>query len=757
MNKIAFLPLLLIIGSLHAYGQVPEEYYEESQLYQNKKSNDQLALSIDEYLYGPGGTVNVFGIVKNYQQGIQVLIEVYDPAEKQIVDLSSLAASDGNFRTPFEISRDAIDGNYTVTGKYGPNGKAVSLFFTIKNIDANIVRIPFGSNTGDEKFNFNPSQIMVKFGAEITWINNDNGVHTVASGKSGINNVMYADGLFDSGPFGPHQNFTQSFFKEGNYQYFCKLHPWLTGQITVSPYSGPPDQKPVPLQEPSEPSEEDNYLFITTERYDLQFHNKTLFDDNIASVFKPYIAANSSSTISISDSSNAKVGTHSLRIQVDTPDGKTTAYHDYATNNLQDWSHYNYLNFWFKGQNTKKTIDILVRDKPWQGAYLHKIVDDSSDWKKIRITLYANQKIDLSMVRGLEFDFTPETKGEFFIDDAFISVSTDDAPKLELDKDTYVFGETIFVAGNVTTRESDNPVTIKVINPLENIVTVNQLILNSDNTFSFALPVVGNQFKKEGLYNITAQYGFLPHKASTSFTMLSPQLVETYKGFDIYRLGNNAFYSILQKEGDFDITRVRSDQYSVILSGISLGEIKETIDETKSIVKPNPSELSPSLSVPDDILLAIWENRKDLQKAYPEAAQGNLINLKKWAENFGWDEDIRLAVLIPSGEVPKYMTEILLAIWNERPELQKAYPEAAQGNLINLMSWAKTFGWDQDERLAMLVPPGKVASYSQSTILEHRPSLRSTDNFMSIVIGFVIVIGGLLGYRFYRTRKKINI
>jgi len=599
LNKTAFLPLLLIIVPFHAYGQVPEEYYEESQLYQNKKSNDQLALSIDEYLYGPGGTVNVFGIVKNYQQGIQVLIEVYDPAEKQIVDLSSLAASDGNFRTPFEIPRDAIDGNYTVTGKYGPNGKAVSLFFTIKNPDANIVRIPFGSNTGDEKFNFTPSQITVKFGAEITWINNDNGVHTVVSGKSGINNVMYADGVFDSGPFGPQVNFTQSFFKEGNYQYFCKLHPWLTGQVTVSPYSGPPDQKPVAPQEPSEPSEEGNYLFITTQRYDLLFTNKTLFDDNIAPAFKPYIAANSSSTISISDSSDAKVGTHSLKVQVDTPDGKASAYHDNSMNNLQDWSHYNYLNFWFKGQNTKKTVEIFVRDKPWQVADVHKIVDDSYEWKKTQVPLYAiNKKIDLSKVRGLEFHFTQGTKGEFFIDDIFLYNNFEEK-KIITDKDTYIFGETIFISGNITNRESDSsPVTIKVIDPTQNIVTINQIIPKSDNAFNFTLPVSGNQFKKEGLYEISAQYGILQYNADTSFRMVIPQLNETYKGFNIYRVGN-AFYSILQKDGNFEINRIMRNQYSVILTGDSLGDLKQSIGKNTEVIPPAPEIVEPIQTVPE--------------------------------------------------------------------------------------------------------------------------------------------------------------
>ena len=145
LNKKAFLPLLLIILPLYAYGQIPEEYYEESQLYPNQKSNDELALSIDNTIYAKGDTVNVFGVVKHYSSGVSVLIQVYDPSNKQILDLKTLAGNSGNFKIPFKILQDAIDGNYTVSGKYGAAGKIVSLEFTIKGFYENTVKIPVGS------------------------------------------------------------------------------------------------------------------------------------------------------------------------------------------------------------------------------------------------------------------------------------------------------------------------------------------------------------------------------------------------------------------------------------------------------------------------------------------------------------------------------------------------------------------------------------------------------------------------------------
>src|SRR5438128_7966305 len=102
----------------------------------------------------------------------------------------------------------------------------------------------------------------------------------------------------------------------------------------------------------------------------------------------------------------------------------------------------------------------------------------------------------------------------------------------------------------------------------------------------------------------------------------------------------------------------------------------------------------------NNILLSIWRERSDLQKAYPEVAEGNFNNLMDWAATKGWNEDVRLASLIPPGKVPSYLNDILLSIWNERSDLQKAYPEVAEGNFNNLMDWAATKGWNEDKRLA---------------------------------------------------------
>src|SRR2546428_1188593 len=113
----------------------------------------------------------------------------------------------------------------------------------------------------------------------------------------------------------------------------------------------------------------------------------------------------------------------------------------------------------------------------------------------------------------------------------------------------------------------------------------------------------------------------------------------------------------------------------------------------------------------DSILLSIWKNDHDLQKLYPEAADGKTENLKQWAASTGWNQNKSLSALIPSGKFPLYLDQALLSIWVDRKDLQKLYPEVEQGNVTNLKKWALIQGWNEDKRLSVLVPQGKVPKY----------------------------------------------
>ena len=67
----------------------------------------------------------------------------------------------------------------------------------------------------------------------VRWENADTAAHTVTSGiPSGLTEEIGV--FFDSSLFGPGQTFQYQFTEVGNYEYFCVVHPWMTGIVKVT-------------------------------------------------------------------------------------------------------------------------------------------------------------------------------------------------------------------------------------------------------------------------------------------------------------------------------------------------------------------------------------------------------------------------------------------------------------------------------------------------------------------------------------------
>jgi predicted secreted protein with PEFG-CTERM motif len=94
------------------------------------------------------------------------------------------------------------------------------------------VTIPAGSATpGCESTNecYIDAEVTIDAGSEVVWSNEDSASHTVTSGdpKNG------PDGIFDSGLFLSGQTFSHMFEEEGEFPYFCLVHPWMQGAVIV--------------------------------------------------------------------------------------------------------------------------------------------------------------------------------------------------------------------------------------------------------------------------------------------------------------------------------------------------------------------------------------------------------------------------------------------------------------------------------------------------------------------------------------------
>ena len=76
-----------------------------------------------------------------------------------------------------------------------------------------------------DNFAFSPRKLTVSVGAKVTWVNRDDVPHTATSTKK--------PRLFDSGTLDTDDKFSHVFKTPGTYEYFCAVHPHMTGQIIV--------------------------------------------------------------------------------------------------------------------------------------------------------------------------------------------------------------------------------------------------------------------------------------------------------------------------------------------------------------------------------------------------------------------------------------------------------------------------------------------------------------------------------------------
>jgi len=88
---------------------------------------------------------------------------------------------------------------------------------------------------------FDPANAQVTPGTEVEWTNDDTASHTVTSGNPNDNTTGT---VFDSGLVKAGGDFKFTFADAGTFNYFCQVHPWMTGMVTVAAAST--EQPPTP-------------------------------------------------------------------------------------------------------------------------------------------------------------------------------------------------------------------------------------------------------------------------------------------------------------------------------------------------------------------------------------------------------------------------------------------------------------------------------------------------------------------------------
>ena len=74
-----------------------------------------------------------------------------------------------------------------------------------------------------DNFTFEPQRLTVKAGTTVTWVNQDDIPHALASNAK----------VFKSKALDTDDKFSFTFATPGIYDYFCSMHPHMTGTIVV--------------------------------------------------------------------------------------------------------------------------------------------------------------------------------------------------------------------------------------------------------------------------------------------------------------------------------------------------------------------------------------------------------------------------------------------------------------------------------------------------------------------------------------------
>jgi plastocyanin len=76
-----------------------------------------------------------------------------------------------------------------------------------------------------DNFTFSPAELTVAVGTKVTWVNHDDVPHTVTSTQK--------PRQIESPTLDSDDSFSHVFTAAGNYEYYCAVHPKMTGRIIV--------------------------------------------------------------------------------------------------------------------------------------------------------------------------------------------------------------------------------------------------------------------------------------------------------------------------------------------------------------------------------------------------------------------------------------------------------------------------------------------------------------------------------------------
>jgi plastocyanin len=144
--------------------------------------------------------------------------------------MSSMSSMSGSNSNSSMSSMSSMSGSNSNSSMSGSNSNSSMSPAGTTGSNATTVSIVKGASNPNTQNPYTPSPLDVAAGRTVLWINNDNTAHTVTEGNPSGNTPSNG---FDSGILSPGQTFKHAFDKPGTVGYFCRLHPFMLGQVMV--------------------------------------------------------------------------------------------------------------------------------------------------------------------------------------------------------------------------------------------------------------------------------------------------------------------------------------------------------------------------------------------------------------------------------------------------------------------------------------------------------------------------------------------
>ena len=351
------------------------------------------------------------------------------------------------------------------------------------SVPGNAVTIPLGAALVDNQ-HFSPTALIINVGDTVTWINDDTAAHTVTSG----NKDDGPDGNFDSSLFMAGATFSHTFDTPGEYEYFCMVHPWqFNGNGFILVEGDVPSLEPEPIPEPEpEPGEFQISNLVMwkepTSYYDGYWIG---FDSN-----KPFDRAEINSYL------NGEVFYTDWQFSLDR-DGHgqvLVAHLTTETGIVTAEIFYDEKSYGKISINTDGDIvpnpDLTPEPEPEPQPIPEPEPEPPIDPRCGSGTVY--DPATNSCVLEEQPQPTPEPEFEIF--------------SLRTTQDTYRVGDTIFITGKATLGDFKTPLTLQIIKDGQ-LVTIAQISLRLDGTFTHTVLAEGPQWSESGKYLVKATFG----------------------------------------------------------------------------------------------------------------------------------------------------------------------------------------------------------------------------------------------------------